>query len=268
MRYEIYPILAIGLLISIVIPAYAYYTALEIDFLISQNDSVEFLSTSVVERERITPSEQGSYTIRLLDNKGNILVERNFDVSFERYGTRITFEDIVPKTLVLPYSSDIKKIVLLHNNKIIFKKEEMIFCNNNSKCEQNENYLSCPSDCPSGSKDGYCDEIRDGKCDPDCASKDDYDCHCGDGKCDTTIGENLTGALRYCPKDCGCPAGSTLKDDKCVSATKTPTEPAMTIPQIGKMVKDTPTPRQPAFEVALAILCVIAIAYLATRKKR
>lgn len=54
-------------------------------------------------------------------------------------------------------------------------------CGNN-KCEVGlgENFKSCSKDCPSGSKDGYCDEIREGKCDPDCIeqglAEKDNDC--------------------------------------------------------------------------------------------
>jgi putative hemolysin len=50
-------------------------------------------------------------------------------------------------------------------------------CGNN-KCdvELGENYKLCPKDCPSGSKDNYCDAITDGRCDPDCKEKEDIDC--------------------------------------------------------------------------------------------
>ncbi|MEM5811741.1 MAG: hypothetical protein QW641_00325 [Candidatus Aenigmatarchaeota archaeon] len=50
----------------------------------------------------------------------------------------------------------------------------------NKICESfspyNENYVNCPKDCPSGSKDNYCDAIADGKCDPDCEKNKDIDC--------------------------------------------------------------------------------------------
>lgn len=53
------------------------------------------------------------------------------------------------------------------------------FCNNNNICEYDiaqglaENVLVC-TDCKSNAADGYCDEIRDGICDPDCVAE--YDC--------------------------------------------------------------------------------------------
>lgn len=53
-----------------------------------------------------------------------------------------------------------------------------VLCNSNSICESNlgENYFNCPQDCPSGSADGVCDLIKDGKCDPDCTPGTDSDC--------------------------------------------------------------------------------------------
>lgn len=51
-------------------------------------------------------------------------------------------------------------------------------CNKNKKCEPilGENYNTCSPECPSGSKDDYCDKVSDGICDPDCTEKEDFDC--------------------------------------------------------------------------------------------
>jgi hypothetical protein len=53
-----------------------------------------------------------------------------------------------------------------------------VICNQNGICEPNlgENYFTCPEDCPSGSADGVCDLVKDGRCDPDCAPGTDPDC--------------------------------------------------------------------------------------------
>jgi hypothetical protein len=53
-----------------------------------------------------------------------------------------------------------------------------VICNQNGACEADlgENYFTCSEDCPSGSADGVCDLIEDGRCDPDCASGTDPDC--------------------------------------------------------------------------------------------
>jgi hypothetical protein len=53
-----------------------------------------------------------------------------------------------------------------------------VHCIANGICEPNkgENYITCPEDCPSGSADGVCDLVKDGRCDPDCAPGTDPDC--------------------------------------------------------------------------------------------
>ncbi len=64
-------------------------------------------------------------------------------------------------------------------NKIIDKdceeQKKTIGCGD-SVCEGFESYKNCPEDCPSGSKDGYCDRVNDLICDPDCKAGEDPDC--------------------------------------------------------------------------------------------
>jgi len=48
-------------------------------------------------------------------------------------------------------------------------------CLSNNICDVNENYLTCPLDCESGSNDGICDNMADSICDPDCESEPDCD---------------------------------------------------------------------------------------------
>jgi hypothetical protein len=54
-------------------------------------------------------------------------------------------------------------------------------CNRNGLCDMGiENYANCPKDCISGSQDGICDKIDDGRCDPDCPPGKDPNCSSGD----------------------------------------------------------------------------------------
>lgn len=73
----------------------------------------------------------------------------------------------------------------------------------NDLCDDGENYQSCPQDCKSGGRDGFCDKEKDAICDPDCARTEDEDCVCNNDKvCEKGI-ENY----KNCPSD--CPSGSS-----------------------------------------------------------
>ena len=81
-----------------------------------------------------------------------------------------------PSRAILPNNS------MVFSNSVQLKPEDVDKipsnrCNSNNLCEPpRENYKTCPQDCPSGSKDGYCDAVPDGKCDPDCLHNEDIDC--------------------------------------------------------------------------------------------
>lgn len=49
-------------------------------------------------------------------------------------------------------------------------------CDMDGECSENENYLSCPEDCPLEKSDNYCFPESDGVCDPDCIEGLDEDC--------------------------------------------------------------------------------------------
>ena len=77
----------------------------------------------------------------------------------------------------------------------------------NGVCNANENHRSCPRDCPSGGRDGFCDEVGDDRCDPDCRGEKDPDCAspCGDGECATCLNPDDPYACENnsnCPSDC------------------------------------------------------------------
>ncbi len=54
------------------------------------------------------------------------------------------------------------------------------FCGDQLCDPATENYARCPEDCPSGGDDGFCDGVKDGRCDPDCARLGQYDPDCPD----------------------------------------------------------------------------------------
>jgi len=65
-------------------------------------------------------------------------------------------------------------------------------------CSIHENYMKCKEDCPSGSKDNYCDKVEDDICDPDCSRTGDVDCLCNKNN----ICESNFETSSNCPEDC------------------------------------------------------------------
>lgn len=80
----------------------------------------------------------------------------------------------------------------------------------NGVCEKHESYESCTKDCPSGSRDDFCDGADDGICDPDCSPASDSDC-----KAAETVAANASSPSRTVQKFPGAPkAAETEKPQK------------------------------------------------------
>ena len=95
------------------------------------------------------------------------------------------------------------KVISTENIPIIRITEPVKAECGNDLCDDGENYQSCPQDCKSGGRDGFCDKEKDAICDPDCARTEDDDCICNNDKvCEKGI-ENY----KNCPSD--CPSGSS-----------------------------------------------------------
>ncbi|MBI3035761.1 hypothetical protein HYY71_05560 [Candidatus Woesearchaeota archaeon] len=81
--------------------------------------------------------------------------------------------------IYMPYKENAARIELYNpQNSKIMELDVSSFSNTcgNNVCEGHESHESCTKDCPSGSKDDFCDSISDGICDPDCSPKTDSDC--------------------------------------------------------------------------------------------
>ncbi len=140
------------------------------------------------------PSKRGSYVIQVLDSQKNPVYSAPLYVTFLRTES-LEEVDSVTRPVYLPYSPESKEIQLQKDGRVLLSIP-VLLCNHNERCEEYENYNSCLDDCPSGSKDGYCDTILDGKCDSDCDATADIDCTCGNKVCDGKETE------RTCPVDC------------------------------------------------------------------
>ena len=129
----------------------------------------------------LRPAMYGEYALVSLDSNKRMLSSVPFNVEFGQHihtlGQVEISYDKVNLEIAAPFSGDTNSISIIKANDTLFERSiKEFFCIPNSICESFENYNSCQRDCPSGSEDGYCDNIEDGICDPDCALVDKKDC--------------------------------------------------------------------------------------------
>ncbi len=90
-------------------------------------------------------------------------------------------------------------MMIVDGDDVLFE-QEFSFCDGDGTCEPcdlpgcavSENVLTC-ADCASGGIDGYCDELPDGICDPDCEGERDFDCGktCSEMEGDVCFGDEI-----------------------------------------------------------------------------
>jgi len=172
MRRLVLTALILSLLLSCS-PAFAEQVIL-LDFTVTSDAKVTMNWLSVVEGVS-QESVEGNYAALVLDESGNELSRTPFFVSFFLSGM---MEELDEKGLIMriPYSPDAHIISLEKDDAIIFRQLIGTVCDYDFTCGEEENHASCPTDCPSGEKDNFCDGIEDGTCDPDCATSGDLDC--------------------------------------------------------------------------------------------
>ncbi|MBI2649688.1 hypothetical protein HYX04_00060 [Candidatus Woesearchaeota archaeon] len=142
------------------------YFVLDINYIIG---SVTFNSISLRDIGRI---------IEYNDKSGFLVKTVSFDNSDIQ---KIYYNLSVNKNYIIyvPYSQNAARVEVynLKNSKVMdIDVSSFSDTCGNSICEWHESYESCTKDCPSGSKDDFCDEAKDGVCDPDCTAKADADC--------------------------------------------------------------------------------------------
>ena len=142
------------------------YFVLDVNYIIG---SVTFNSISLREVDR---------AVKFTDTSG-FLVKT---VSFENSDIEKIYYNMSENKkylLYLPYDRNAARIEVynLKNSKVM-DIDVASFANTcgNDKCEEHESHESCTRDCTSGSQDDFCDELKDGICDPDCLGRADIDC--------------------------------------------------------------------------------------------
>lgn len=160
-----------AILVILSFPALAEKVLL-VDLTINANDTVA-LDDVLLVTGKPTAYAEGDYEAQLLDSGGKLVDSQRMPVEFFISGMGEVNTTLAEARFANYEGAD--KMRVLKGNVTIFESP-IVLCNGNGACDNNENYLSCPKDCPSASADKYCDRAKDGRCDPDCASEADDDC--------------------------------------------------------------------------------------------
>jgi len=167
------PILFLPLVLLPAQPAHAADRYFEITVAFDRNNAVSRCDVNVLGGEPDPAKDaylSGQYYLKLIPFTGTSSVAAYFDPAWQ--ATVVKFS----------YTPDIEKIEIYDTatDESIYAKNIAYLsrvCGDNT-CQPHESFETCPSDCPSGAKDDYCDQAKDGKCDPDCVDKTlDPDCH-------------------------------------------------------------------------------------------
>ncbi len=142
---------------------------------IDKNDNVTLIGLNFTELESFEIESSGEYSLKILDQSNNTLYQKNFSVHFIVFSDPPTFvnESIIFE--IFKHQDPMRKLEVYHNDNLIFSHDIPSFCNNNSVCEENENYISC-SDCKTNAIDDICNRERGDDCDFDCLEGLDPDC--------------------------------------------------------------------------------------------
>lgn len=169
------------LLFTLFIPVISAETICEFNFFFHKNDTVELtkINNYLADAKDIEIDEvpQSDYVLLFKDTRNNVIDKVNLPVLFYIFDAPETNVDSIPLSVRKPCNNEWIVIDIMHNDKLIFSLPvKELICNNDKICNDYESYLTC-SDCPSGSKDGWCDRKLDSVCDPDCIDKTlDLDC--------------------------------------------------------------------------------------------
>ena len=184
-----------------------------IDIVMDKSNNVNVSNLFIKDCNIVNISIDSKYKFVVVGFDNRVLYQKKFAPNFyigiepsDEYKGPTSFETNVSEQLLYtPFTNAVKEVNIMYENqtikriilgdylckedgkceeycvinKIIDKdceeQKKTIGCGD-SVCEGFESYKNCPEDCPSGSKDGYCDRVKDLICDPDCKAGEDPDC--------------------------------------------------------------------------------------------
>tara|TARA_Y100000310_G_scaffold329894_1_gene400553 strand:- start:230 stop:871 length:642 start_codon:yes stop_codon:yes gene_type:complete len=160
------------MLFFLFISAAAATEMIEFDFLINEEGDVSLINTRTflgnVEKAETKDSD---YQFMTYDGEGEILQQVNLPVYFFSFDPFVNVKE-VPISIKIPYQENYKIVRINHQEELLYTKDISFLCQKDGICQANENFVSCPTDCPSGSQDGLCVREVDNRCDPDCLAGD------------------------------------------------------------------------------------------------
>ncbi|MBI4143471.1 hypothetical protein HY487_01150 [Candidatus Woesearchaeota archaeon] len=141
------------------------YFVLDVNYIIG---SVTFNGISLKETDRAVKYDNSGFLVKTVSFDSSDIEKAYYNMSENK-----------KYLLYIPYDENAARIEVynLKSSKIMdIDVASFADTCSNSICEAHESYESCTKDCSSGGQDDFCDELKDGICDPDCSAKTDIDC--------------------------------------------------------------------------------------------
>ena len=154
------------IILLIFLPFSSAEPVVELDYLL-QKDTASIVNIRTYEGSPQMEEKFSDYSLTIEDAENHILKKIYFPAYFVVLDPFAEVEEI-PATLTIPYRQDYKTINVFHKEKRIAETDIGFLCMKDFICQQGENAISCPEDCPQSGIDGFCQRKEDNLCDADC----------------------------------------------------------------------------------------------------